>query len=92
MSWRLQQQWHTTSFCEPRPSSAGTQGPTWDWVGRQPLGTIRLEPRRRVERALVSMVQEPYVRGISTWRVDDLVSARDAGHFAGHRDRHRRDR
>ena len=34
-----------------------------------------LEPRRRAERALVSVVQEAYVQGISTRRVDDLVQA-----------------
>jgi putative transposase len=34
-----------------------------------------LEPRRRAERALVSVVQEAYIQGISTRRVDDLVQA-----------------
>ena len=34
-----------------------------------------LEPRRRAEHALVSVVQEAYVQGISTRRVDDLVQA-----------------
>src|ERR1700737_3007954 len=34
-----------------------------------------LEPRRRAERALVSVVQEAYVQGISTRRADDLVQA-----------------
>lgn len=34
-----------------------------------------LEPRRRAERALVSVVQEAYVSGISTRAVDDLVVA-----------------
>ncbi len=32
-----------------------------------------LEPRRRAERALVAVVQEAYVQGVSTRRVDDLV-------------------
>jgi putative transposase len=32
-----------------------------------------LEPRRRAERALSAVVQEAYVRGISTRKVDDLV-------------------
>lgn len=32
-----------------------------------------LEPRRRVERALLAVVQEAYVLGVSTRRVDDLV-------------------
>src|ERR687886_744086 len=34
-----------------------------------------LEPRRRAERVLVSVVQEADVQGISTRRVDDLVQA-----------------
>lgn len=32
-----------------------------------------LEPRRRVERAMLAVVQEAYVAGVSTRRVDDLV-------------------
>ena len=32
-----------------------------------------LEPRRRAERALVGVVQEAYVQGVSTRRVDELV-------------------
>ena len=32
-----------------------------------------LEPRTRAERALVAVVQEAYVEGVSTRRVDDLV-------------------
>jgi transposase-like protein len=34
-----------------------------------------LEPRRRTERALLAVVQEAYVAGVSTRRVDDLVRA-----------------
>lgn len=34
-----------------------------------------LEPRRRVEKALVSVVQEAYVHGVSTRKVDELVQA-----------------
>jgi putative transposase len=34
-----------------------------------------LEPRRRAERALACVVQEAYVKGISTRKVDDLVRA-----------------
>lgn len=34
-----------------------------------------LEPRRRAEQALVAVVQEAYVQGISTRKVDDLVQA-----------------
>jgi putative transposase len=32
-----------------------------------------IEPRRRAERALVAVVAECYVRGVSTRRVEDLV-------------------
>jgi putative transposase len=34
-----------------------------------------LEPRRRAEQALVSVVSQAYVEGVSTRRVDDLVKA-----------------
>ena len=34
-----------------------------------------LEPRRRAERALVAVVQEAYIQGVSTRRVDELVQA-----------------
>jgi putative transposase len=32
-----------------------------------------LEPRRRIDRALVAVVQEAYVNGVSTRKVDRLV-------------------
>lgn len=34
-----------------------------------------LEPRKRAEKALLAVVQEAYVQGVSTRRVDDLVQA-----------------
>jgi transposase-like protein len=34
-----------------------------------------LEPRKRAEQALVAVVQEAYVQGVSTRRVDELVKA-----------------
>ena len=34
-----------------------------------------LEPRRRIDRALLAVIQEAYVRGISTRKVDDLMAA-----------------
>ena len=34
-----------------------------------------LEPRRRSERALLAVIQQAYVEGLSTRRVDDLVKA-----------------
>jgi putative transposase len=34
-----------------------------------------LEPRRRAERALSAVIQEAYVHGVSTRKVDDLVKA-----------------
>src|SRR5918912_803835 len=36
---------------------------------------VLLEPRKRAERALVAVVREAYVQGVSTRRVDDLVRA-----------------
>ena len=56
----------------------------WDTrVGSLPLSIPRvrdgsyfpslLEPRRRAERALLAVVQEAYVLGVSTRRVEDLV-------------------
>jgi putative transposase len=64
----------------------GTRERTWDTrVGSIELQVPRvrdgsfypslLEPRRRAERALVAVVQEAYVHGVSTRRVDDLVQA-----------------
>ena len=58
----------------------------WDTrIGTIPLDVPRvrdggylpslLEPRRRAERALLAVVQEAYVSGVSTRRVDDLVRA-----------------
>src|SRR5690625_701545 len=34
-----------------------------------------LEPRRRAEKALVAVVQEAYIQGVSTRKVDELVQA-----------------
>ena len=34
-----------------------------------------LEPRRRAERALLAVIQQAYVEGVSTRKVDDLVQA-----------------
>ena len=34
-----------------------------------------LEPRRRSEKALLAVIQQAYVEGVSTRRVDDLVKA-----------------
>jgi transposase-like protein len=64
----------------------GTRERTWDTrVGTIELQVPRvrdgsffpslLEPRRRAEKALVAVVQEAYVQGVSTRRVDDLVQA-----------------
>jgi putative transposase len=64
----------------------GTRERTWDTrVGTIELQVPRvrdgsffpslLEPRRRAERALVAVVQEAYIQGVSTRRVDDLVQA-----------------
>jgi putative transposase len=34
-----------------------------------------LEPRKAAERALVAVVQEAWIQGVSTRKVDDLVQA-----------------
>jgi transposase-like protein len=58
----------------------------WDTrVGTMELGIPKLregsyfpsllEPRRRSERALLAVIQQAYVEGVSTRRVDDLVKA-----------------
>ncbi len=58
----------------------------WDtWVGNRELQVPKvregnsfpslLEPRRRCERALLAVVQQAYVEGVSTRRVEDLVQA-----------------
>jgi len=36
---------------------------------------LLLEPRKRAERALVAVIQEAYVQGVSTRRVDALVQS-----------------
>src|SRR4051812_9758161 len=36
---------------------------------------LLLEPRRRAERALTAVVQEAYIHGVSTRRVESLVQA-----------------
>ena len=38
-----------------------------------------LEPRRTAEKALVAVIQEAYVQGVSTRSVDDLFKAMGAG-------------
>ena len=64
----------------------GTRERPWDTrVGSIPLRVPRvrdgsyypalLEPRTRAERALVAVIQEAYVQGVSTRRVDTLVQA-----------------
>ena len=41
-----------------------------------------LEPRRRIERALWAVIQEAYVHGVSTRKVDDLVAAMGGCHVS----------
>ena len=71
---------------ERRGERNGYRGRDWDTrVGTIELRVPRvrdggyfpslLEPRRRAERALVAVVREAYVQGVSTRRVDDLVRA-----------------
>src|ERR687884_1797067 len=71
---------------ERRGERNGSRERTWDTrVGSLELKVPRvrdgsyfpslLEPRKRAERALVAVVREAYVQGVSTRRVDDLVKA-----------------
>ena len=64
----------------------GTRVRTWDTrVGTVELAIPKvrpgsyfpslLQPRRRAEQALLTVVQEAYVHGVSTRKVDDLVKA-----------------
>jgi transposase-like protein len=64
----------------------GTRTRTWDTrVGTIELAIPKvrtgsyfpslLQPRRRAEQALLTVVQEAYVHGVSTRKVDDLVKA-----------------
>ena len=64
----------------------GTRTRTWDTrVGTIELAIPKvrpgtyvpslLHPRRRAEQALLGVVQEAYVHGVSTRKVDDLVKA-----------------
>jgi transposase-like protein len=64
----------------------GTRLRTWDTrVGPVDLAIPKvrpgtyfpslLQPRRRAEQALLTVVQEAYVHGVSTRKVDDLVKA-----------------
>ena len=64
----------------------GTRMRTWDTrVGTVDLAIPKvrpgtyfpslLQPRRRAEQALLTVVQEAYVHGVSTRKVDDLVKA-----------------
>ena len=61
-----------------------------EWLWKTRVGTVELnipklrrcsyfpsmlEPRRRTEQALLAVIQEAYVKGVSTRKVDDLVQA-----------------
>lgn len=54
---------------------AGTLGLQVPKLRRTPYVPCFLEPRRRGERALLSVVQEAYVHGVSTRKVEDLLQA-----------------
>src|SRR5690554_6617445 len=44
-----------------------------------------LEPRRRAEKALVAVVQEAFIHGVSTRKVDELVQSVNANPKGDHR-------
>ena len=61
-------------------SGTGTRGSGRSSCGCRACGTASyfpalLEPRKRAEQALVAVVREAYVHGVSTRRVDELVQA-----------------
>jgi len=71
---------------ERRGQRNGTRERPWDTrVGSIELSVPRvrdnsyfpslLQPRKRTEQALVAVVQEAYVQGVSTRRVDEVVQA-----------------
>jgi putative transposase len=71
---------------ERRGQRNGTRERPWDTrVGTIELTVPRvrdnsyfpslLQPRKRAEQALVAVVQEAYIKGVSTRRLDDLVQA-----------------
>ena len=71
---------------ERSPERVGYRNRPWDTrVGTMALHIPKLregsyfpsllEPRRRSEQALLSVIQQAYVEGVSTRRVDDLIKA-----------------
>ena len=58
-----------------RASRAGTVGLNIPKLRRGSYFPSFLEPRRTAEKALVAVIQEAYVHGVSTRAVDDLVRA-----------------
>lgn len=61
-----ERQWDTRVGSIPRSVPRGRDGSYFPSL---------LEPRRRAEQALVAVVQEAYVHGVSTRKVDDRVQA-----------------
>ena len=77
---------HGERSSERRTYRNGYRNRTWDTrVGTMELHIPKLregsyfpsllEPRRRSEKALLSVIQQAYVEGVSTRRVDDLIKA-----------------
>ena len=69
----------------PAPASGtpGSAASSWPSPGCARAATSRsfLEPRRRAEQALVAVVQEAYVNGVSTRKVDRLVEQMGLHHM-----------
>ena len=76
---RAQRRAHQPSQRLPRPRP-GTRAPAPSSceIPKLRKGSyfpVFLEPRRTAEKALIAVIQEAYVQGISTRSVDDLVKA-----------------
>ena len=64
-------------------TASGTGRWTRGWASSMRIPKLRqgsyfppfLEPRKTSERALVTVIQEAWINGVSTRRVDDLVQA-----------------
>src|SRR4029453_10084263 len=74
--WTSPRSW-ASSWPRSKPTFCARGGGYWrrrGW-GRGSSFPSLLEPRRRGERALAAVVQEAYVHGVSTRKVDELMKA-----------------
>jgi transposase-like protein len=65
---------------DARPSATAIVRASWKpgsahWLRKGSYFPGFLEPRKTAERALVAVIQEAWIQGVSTRKVDDLVQA-----------------